>query len=152
MAQMHFLFLNALTQQKYPHQNQSNCYCGGCAEGLDMHPAPRAPAGTSSVVAMSARQVGVSQRDGVVQNHFPWAQKRAINSEKGVRGEGEMEHNGSDLLAVTTHSPWQHLKAAVKCQLVVVLRRVMRAPDPGARLGTGAQWGGHPTSFFSLGP
>lgn len=46
-----------------------------------------------------------------------------------------MEHNGSDLLAVVTHSPWQHLKAAVKCQSVAMLRCVMRMPDPGIRLG-----------------
>lgn len=59
-----------------------------------------------------------------------------------------MEHNGSDLLAVATYSPWQHLKAAVKCQSVAMLRRVMRAPDPGVRLGHGLPGGEgtHPAS------
>lgn len=52
-------------------------------------------------------------------------------------GGGAMEHNGSDLLAVVTYSPWQHLKAAVKCQSVAMLWRVIWAPDPGVRLGHG---------------
>lgn len=73
-----------------------------------------------------------------MQNHVPWVQKGAINGEKGG---GAMEHNGSDLLAVETYSPWQHLKAAVKCQSVAMLRRVMRAPDPGVRLGHGLRGG-----------
>lgn len=78
------------------------------------------------------------QRDGMMQNHVPWVQKGAINGEKEG---GVMEHNGSDLLAVVTYSPWQHLKAAVKCQLVAMLWRVMRAPDPGVRLGHGLPGG-----------
>lgn len=64
----------------------------------------------------------------MMQNHIPWVQKGAINGEKR---EGAMEHNGSELLAAVTCSPWQHLKAAARCQLVVMLRRVMQAPDPG---------------------
>lgn len=63
-----------------------------------------------------------------MQNHIPWVQKGAINGEKG---EGALEHNGSELLAAVTCSPWQHLKAAARCQSVVMLRRVMRVPDPG---------------------
>lgn len=70
----------------------------------------------------------------MMQNHIPRVQKGPINGEKEG---GAMEHNGSDLLAVATYSPWQHLKAAVKCQSVAMLRRVMRSPDPGVKLGHG---------------
>lgn len=74
----------------------------------------------------------------MMQNHVPWVEKGAINGEKAG---GAVEHNGSDLLAVVTYSPWQHLKAAVKCQSVAMLRRVMRMPDPGVRLGHGLPGG-----------
>jgi len=88
-----------------------------------------------------------------MQNHVPWVQKGAINGEK-ASGGGMIEHNGSDLLAVATYSPWQHLKAAGKCQSVAMLRRVMRAPDPGIRLGHGLPGGEGtgPASPSSLGP
>lgn len=49
------------------------------------------------------------------------ARKGPLTGRKG----GAMEHNACDLLAGATSSPWQHLKAAVKCQSVAMLRRVM---------------------------
>lgn len=78
-------------------------------------------ASTKSPSPWWCRQSWGSRRDGMMQNHVPGDRKGPLTGRKG----GAMEHNACDLLAGATSSPWQHLKAAVKCQSVAMLRHVM---------------------------